>query len=167
MVSINTQKSTKSKHLYLLSCMRFIQRRKTLTSHNHKQTCGGTKILKHEKYVDALCSQLKPDYDEILRNVPIYSKRKRLVAEIDVLAMKEGKYDVYEVKCSHRIYKAKKQLTKIRKLLRKESKEVSGVYFYCGESSTLHNVDDFFGYRGGLGTSRKINSSALAWMQKA
>jgi hypothetical protein len=113
-----------------------------------------------------LCNQLKNDYDEILRNVPIYSKRKRLVAEIDILALKEGKYDVYEVKCSHRIYKARKQLTKIRKLLKKESKVVGGVYFYCGESSTLHNIDDFVGYHGGVHASRKMSSSALAWMQK-
>jgi hypothetical protein len=114
-----------------------------------------------------LCSQLKPGYEQILRNVPIYSKRKRLVAEIDILALKEGKYDIYEVKCSHRIYKAKKQLTKIRKLLRKESKVVSGAYFYCGESSTLHDVDSFDGYHGGLQTHRKMSASALAWMQKS
>lgn len=74
-------------------------------------------MLKHDKYVDALCSRIKSEYDSIERNVPIYSKKKRnrqrLVAEIDILAMKQGKYDVYEVKCSHRYYKARKQLSKI------------------------------------------------------
>jgi hypothetical protein len=91
--------------------------------------------------VDALYSRIKPDYDSIQRNVPIYSKRKRLVAEIDILAEKEGKYDVYEVKCSHRIYKAKKQLNKIKKIFHKESKHVKNMYFYCGESKALLILD--------------------------
>lgn len=111
-------------------------------------------------------SRIKPDYDSIERNVPIYSKKKRLVAEIDLLALKEGKYDVYEVKCSHRIYKAKKQLSKIRKLLKKEAKETRNIFFYCGESKMLHNIDDFVGYKGGTSTQRKMSSDAILWMQK-
>ncbi|MGV8168642.1 MAG: hypothetical protein ACP5N3_01150 [Candidatus Nanoarchaeia archaeon] len=99
------------------------------------------RILKHDKYVDTLYSRIKPDYDSIQRNVPIYSKRRRLIAEIDILAEKEGKYDVYEVKCSHRIYKAKKQLHKIKKIFHKESKKVNNIYFYCGESKLLQIID--------------------------
>jgi hypothetical protein len=91
--------------------------------------------------VDALYCRIKPDYDSIQKNVPIYSKRKRLVGEIDILAMKEGKYDVYEVKCSHRFYKARKQLTRIKKIFRKESKKVNNLYFYCGESEVLTNIE--------------------------
>lgn len=102
-------------------------------------------MLKHDKYVDALCSRIKSEYDSIERNVPIYSKKKRnrqrLVAEIDILAMKQGKYDVYEVKCSHRYYKARKQLSKIRKLLVSDSKQIDNVFFYCGESKLLMNID--------------------------
>ena len=103
------------------------------------------KILKHDRYVDVLYSRIKNDYDSIERNVPIYAKkrsnRQRLVAEIDILAMKEGKYDVYEVKCSYRFYKARKQLSRIRKLLHKESKMVGNVFFYCGESKMLMNMN--------------------------
>jgi hypothetical protein len=55
--------------------------------------------------------------------------------------MKEGRYDIYEVKCSHRFYKARKQLTRIRKLLGKEQKEICNVFFYCGESKLLMNMN--------------------------
>lgn len=103
------------------------------------------KIIKHDKYVDFLYSKIKADYDSIERNVPIYSKKKRnrqrLVAEIDILAMKEGTYDIYEVKCSHRFYKARKQLSKIKKLLNKESMKIGNAYFYCGESKLLLNMN--------------------------
>jgi hypothetical protein len=64
-----------------------------------------------------------------------------LVAEIDILAFKEGKYDIYEVKCSHRFYKAKRQLAKIKKLLGNESKKINNSYFYCGESKLLLNMN--------------------------
>jgi hypothetical protein len=81
----------------------------------------------------------------IEKNVPIYSSKKRnrqrLIAEIDILALKEGKYDIYEVKCSHRIYKARKQLTKIKKLLNRDSKKIGNAFFYCGESKLLLNMN--------------------------
>ncbi|MBS3106596.1 hypothetical protein J4419_02955 [Candidatus Woesearchaeota archaeon] len=67
-----------------------------------------TKLLKHDQYVQQLCQKISPSYDLLLQNVPIYSQRRRLVAEIDVLAMKEGVYDIYEVKCSHRVSKARR-----------------------------------------------------------
>lgn len=107
---------------------------------------GRSNIIKHDKYVDILYSKIKADYDSIERNVSIYSKKKRnrqrLVAEIDILACKEGKYDIYEVKCSHRVYKAKRQLAKIKKLLYKESKMINNAYFYCGESKLLLNMNN-------------------------
>lgn len=99
------------------------------------------RILKHDKYVDALYSRIKPDYDSIQKNVAIYSKKRRMVAEIDILALRGEKYDIYEVKCSHRIYKAKKQLSKIKKIFLKESKKVNNLYFYCGESKALMNLN--------------------------
>jgi len=79
---------------------------------------------------------LKDDYDILEKNIPLHSKRKRLVAEIDLLAEKNGIYDIYEVKCSHRILKAKRQLTKIKKIISKNRK-VRNSYFFCGESKQL------------------------------
>jgi hypothetical protein len=109
------------------------------------QKRGRLKIIKHDKYVDALYSKIKADYELVERNVPVYSSKKRnkkrLVAEIDILAFKEGKYDIYEVKCSYRFYKARRQLAKIRKLLHKESKMINNSFFYCGESKTLMNMN--------------------------
>jgi predicted RecB family endonuclease len=86
--------------------------------------------------VDELIQQIKPEYDVIVRNVALFSKRKRLVAEIDVLAFKDGVCDVYEVKCSHRVSKAKRQLVKIKKLLSKNHC-VGEAFFYCGASQLL------------------------------
>ncbi|MDP3640051.1 MAG: hypothetical protein Q8R53_02500 [Nanoarchaeota archaeon] len=63
--------------------------------------------------MDQLCSVLASRYPLVLRNIPLYSKKKCRVAEIDVLAVK-GKYcDVYEVKCSYRLSKARKQLSNL------------------------------------------------------
>jgi hypothetical protein len=74
------------------------------------------KLIKHDKYVEQLCELIEPRYDFLRKNVPLYSKKKRLVAEIDILAFKKRKCDIYEVKCSHRIIKAKRQLNKITKI---------------------------------------------------
>jgi len=62
--------------------------------------------------------------------------RKRLIGEIDILAYKEGYCDVYEVKCSYRISKAKRQMKKIKKILSPLSR-VRNCFFFCGESGTL------------------------------
>jgi len=91
---------------------------------------------KHDQYVDDLCDKIKPEYDLILRHVPLYSSRQRLVGEIDVLAYKEGICDIYEVKCSHRISKAKRQLTKFKKILSQGSRVRDG-FFFCGASGQL------------------------------
>jgi len=68
--------------------------------------------------------------------VPLYSKRKRRIAEIDILAINGKYHDVYEVKCSYRIVKARKQLQKIRKILSRHS-NVRNAFFYCGSSNKL------------------------------
>ena len=95
-----------------------------------------TKIIKHDKYQQQLYDVIKESYDFIYTNVPVYSKRNRIVAEIDILAYKNGFCDVFEIKCSHRITKAKKQLFKIQKLL-EVSTQVRNLYFFCGISGEL------------------------------
>ncbi|MBI5398580.1 hypothetical protein HZB03_03895 [Candidatus Woesearchaeota archaeon] len=96
-------------------------------------------MIKHDKYVEELCSTIESRYDLLQTHVPLFSKRHRCVAEIDILAMKGDFYDIYEVKCSHRIAKAKKQLRKIKKLLSTTSR-IRQVFFFCGESKTLIQV---------------------------
>lgn len=63
-------------------------------------------------------------------------KRRRLVAEIDILAIRDGVCDVYEVKCSHRIVKARQQLRKIEKVLSR-THTVGDTFFFCGASGSL------------------------------
>jgi hypothetical protein len=123
-------------------------------------------ILKHDQHLDNLYLRLKPNYDQLLKKVPIYSKKRRLVAEIDILARKEERYDIYEVKCSHRIYKAKRQLSKIKKLLKKESKDVGNIFFYCGESKKIHNVEELFSDSVRGGSSRKMSADAVNWLNR-
>jgi hypothetical protein len=97
------------------------------------------KILKHDRYQQDLCSKLQDRYDKIYTNVPLYSNTHRkqvLVGEIDILALKGSVYDIFEVKCSHRISKARKQLDKIRKLVSKHS-EVRNTFFYCGATDEI------------------------------
>jgi|GEM_PF-1210178 len=98
------------------------------------------RILKHDKFVNNLCSVLDQDYDVIFRNVPLYSKRKRLVGEIDILALKDGYCDVYEVKCSNRRHKAKKQLKKLKKIMSLESR-LRKTFFFCGDSGSILEFD--------------------------
>jgi len=100
------------------------------------------KTSKHDRHVSGLCEKLKPDYDLILRNVPLYvknRKRQRRIAEIDILAINGGYWDIYEVKCSYRITKARMQLNKIRKILYTTS-SVRHTYFYCGASDRIIKI---------------------------
>jgi len=90
-------------------------------------------INKHDKYVLQLKNQIKYAYDSVSTNVKII-KKKRSLGEIDILARKGNKYDLFEVKCSYRITKAKKQAKSIRKHLKLD---IRNIYFYCGASSTL------------------------------
>ena len=77
--------------------------------------------------------RIKYKYDSVSLHVKI-KKEKRNLGEIDIIAKKGGKVDLYEVKCSHRILKAKKQRKKIQKVLNLEK---SKSYFYCGSSGRL------------------------------
>ncbi|MDP3734719.1 MAG: NERD domain-containing protein [Nanoarchaeota archaeon] len=95
-----------------------------------------TKITKHDRHIENLCQKLKSDYDLVLRNVPLYSQKKRRIAEIDVVAFTDNYCDVFEVKCSYRITKARRQLHKIKKILSLTSK-VRHTFFYCGNSDKL------------------------------
>jgi hypothetical protein len=81
--------------------------------------------------VQQLCDKLSDDYDSISKHVVIRNSKRRL-GEIDVLAKKGERIDLYEVKCSYRIIKAKHQLKRIRKYLKFDNG-----YFYCGTSGML------------------------------
>ena len=60
------------------------------------------------------------------------------LAEIDILAYKDDEVHVFEVKCSYRFVKAKKQLTRILRLLRLE--RPAKAYFYCGSADRLECI---------------------------
>lgn len=95
-------------------------------------------INKHDKHLQQLLASISNDYEVIYTNYPLFSKRKRKIAEIDVLAVSGNRVDIFEVKCSHRIVKATKQLRKIRTLLKDAFKnEYIQTFFYCGASESL------------------------------
>lgn len=97
--------------------------------------------IKHEKYVDRLCSKILPEYDSVKKNVKLYYSSKKIAGEIDVLACNGNTCDLYEVKCSRRIVKAKIQTTKIRKTIDKDRiYRIRHVYFYCGESDVIERL---------------------------
>ena len=94
--------------------------------------------IKHDVYVKDLCAMIKPNYDFLSTNVRLFSnKKKRVLAEIDILAMKNGRVDVYEVKCGNRIIKAKKQLKRIRRLM----PNVNDTFFFSGDSGELRKLE--------------------------
>ena len=97
------------------------------------------KKLKHDVYVEELCNQIRPRYDRLLTNVRLFSTARKplVIAEIDVLARKGKMVDIYEVKCSYRITKARKQLQRICKLI----PQVNNAYFFCGSSGVLKTIE--------------------------
>jgi len=94
----------------------------------------------HDRYVRELCSQIGPSYDFLLTNVPLFrtkqKKRSTQIGEIDVLAVKDDRYDVYEVKCSYRVTKARKQLKRIRKKF-----PVQHTFCFFGESKIIELIE--------------------------
>lgn len=95
-----------------------------------------SKLSKHDRYVLELSNRIKDNYDSISTNVPV-RRSKRSLGEVDILAKKGNRFDLYEVKCSYRILKAKKQLSRARKYLKLEN---SRSFFYCGNSKLLVTV---------------------------
>ncbi len=93
----------------------------------------GQKLSKHDMYVLELSNKIKHNYDSVSLNVPV-KHYKRSLGEIDIVAKKGDKFDLYEVKCSFRILKAKKQLDRMKRHLKLED---AGSYFYCGNSKAL------------------------------
>lgn len=93
--------------------------------------------IKHDVYLRDLCEKIKYDYDSVSTNVRLFSKKGRVLAEIDLLAVREDSCDAYEVKCSYRITKAKKQLLRIKRLM----PHINNLYFFCGESGVLEEVE--------------------------
>ena len=94
------------------------------------------KLSKHDRYVLELRDKIIHKYDSVSVNVKLQSKKRNL-AEIDLIAKKGDNVDLYEVKCSPRIVKARKQLRRIKKILNLHS---SRAYFYCGSSGSLVSV---------------------------
>jgi len=94
------------------------------------------KLTKHDRYVLELKDKIKHKYDFVSVNVKVAGK-KRSLGEIDLIAKRGNKIDLYEVKCSHRILKAKKQLERMKRLMNLDN---SKTYFYCGSSGALMGV---------------------------
>ena len=61
---------------------------------------------------------------------------KKSHIEVDICAKLGDKIDIFEVKCSYRKTKAKKQLKRARKHIEAEGNS----FFYCGSSGMLEQV---------------------------
>jgi len=94
-------------------------------------------LNKHDRYVQRLYDRIKDDYDAVERNV-VLSGRKCSLAEIDILAYRDDEVHVFEVKCSYRLVKAKKQLKRILRLLQRPAK----AFFYCGGADRLEYITE-------------------------
>ena len=97
---------------------------------------NAVKLSKHDRYVLELSNKIRDNYDVISLNVPV-KHHKRSLGEIDIIAQKGDRYDIYEVKCSYRILKARKQLRRMKKYLKLPN---ARSYFYCGSSKMLVTV---------------------------
>lgn len=91
-------------------------------------------MLRHDKYIEQLISRLE-GYQNLTQNVPIRNK-KCTRAEIDLIGVKDQEIHVFEVKCSYRMTKAKKQLARIKRLL----PFPIVTFFYCGSADALKRI---------------------------
>jgi len=74
----------------------------------------------------------------VYRSLPLFSERDRLIGEIDMVGVSEnGSVDVFEVKCSFRPVKARKQLLKIKKIFGGEV----NTFFYHGAGEQLLRME--------------------------
>ncbi len=96
------------------------------------------RLSKHDRYVEELCFKIKDSYDSVSKHITIKAK-KRTLAEVDVLAKKGDNVDLYEVKCSPRLTKAKRQLRKLSKYLG-GGMNIANYYFYCGSSHSIMTI---------------------------
>ena len=94
------------------------------------------KLNKHDRYVQKLVRQICSDYDAISTHLKL-ERRKRMVAEIDIIARRGDELHFFEVKCSYRIVKARKQLKKIKKIF---SEYNTTCYFYHGAGDKLIEI---------------------------
>lgn len=81
-----------------------------------------------------LCNRIKPKYDFLIAPYNLRNK-KRSFGEIDILAVKGINKDIYEVKCSFRIVKARKQLKRFNKFVK-----ANNAFFYCGSADKLEKI---------------------------
>jgi len=76
----------------------------------------------------------------VYRSLPLHSGKGRLIAEIDVIGVGAHGVDIFEVKCSNRVVKARKQLQKIKRLFGSGLDEQVNTWFYCGEAGRLLQI---------------------------
>ncbi len=91
---------------------------------------------KHDRYVTKLVKKIELEYDSISTHQKLLRK-KRTIAEVDIIARKGKRTHLFEVKCSYRIVKARRQLTKLRKLY---GQEHISLFFYCGLGDRLIEI---------------------------
>ena len=95
-----------------------------------------SKIQKHDRYLQRLKDELRDKYDFLYTNIKLTTK-KRTKSEIDLMGIRGSHVDIYEVKCSFRITKARHQLKKIRRMLNLAD---MSTYFYCGSTRQIQLV---------------------------
>lgn len=97
-------------------------------------------LNKHDRYVKKLLQRLQGRYDVLYTHYPLFGRKCQL-AEIDVMGIKGDTIDVYEIKCSPRMVKAKKQLSRIKRLLTDNGVQQINTFFYCGLSNAVVVMD--------------------------
>ena len=98
------------------------------------------KQSKHENYVAMLQGIIAGEYDEIMANTKLFSHRNKVMAEADLIAIKNDYVDIYEVKCSYRPTKARKQLARLRRLLSQKYR-VRNLYFFPGNMERIIHLN--------------------------
>jgi len=92
---------------------------------------------KHDRYVQELYKKVQDRYDYLILDYEIGGS-KRLLGQVDLAGIRKDKTDLFEVKCSYRIHKARKQLKRAQKIMRVQG----NLFFYCGSSGQILEVGE-------------------------
>ena len=98
------------------------------------------RLTKHDRYVADLKERVGSRYDEVLVNHKVYV-HKRIVAEADLVGIRDGRADIYEVKCSYRPTKAKAQLRKLKRIFSR-TYSVDSLFFYPANTAQLYRYTE-------------------------
>lgn len=96
----------------------------------------------HDKAIEELEEKVRNNYQITIRNVPYYFPYSQdVVGELDLVGIRNGNWDIYEVKTNDGYETAVKQLDRAQRLLSSCAK--IRTFYYSGREKKIRRVHDY------------------------